>query len=144
MTHYSAFTRNPSLIGFDSLFKHLETVGQREQSYPPYNIIKTDEDSFDIELAVAGYSEADIDIEVNQSVLNITGTTPEKEDVREYMHKGISARKFKQTFTLAQYVEVEGADFVNGILSIHLARKIPDEKKPRKIAISSPQLLLEE
>lgn len=144
MTNLNAFRTHPSFIGFDSLFRQLENSVDRSTNYPPYNIIlEEDENKFRIEMAVAGFSNSEIDIQLENQVLTIHGEPLQKEGM-SYVHKGISSRKFKQSFNLAQYVEVESAALVNGILTIYLERRIPDEKKPRKIAISSPQLLLEE
>lgn len=146
MTHLNAFRAHPSFIGFDRLFRDLETSSDKAANYPPYNIVYFDDkDKFNIEVAIAGFSMEDIDIELRDQVLTITGSPVHAED-RNYVHKGISSRKFKHSFNLAQYVEVKSANLANGILTIHLARELPDEKKPRKIAIEteSPQLLIED
>ena len=129
-------------IGFDNLFEELLRVNaqQANTNYPPYNIIKNDEDHFMIELAVAGFREGDISITVEKNILIIKGEQTqdldELEKEVEYVHRGISARNFTRTFTLADYVEVVSAKAENGILMINLERKVPEEQKPKTIAIA--------
>jgi len=143
MTHFGTLRTHPSFIGFDKLFNQLENSNMRQNNYPPYNIVwDNDKDKFNIEIAIAGFNMDEIDIELREQILTITGT-PKESVERNYVHKGISSRKFKHAFNLAQYVEVKSAELINGVLTIHLARELPDEKKPRKITISSPELLLE-
>lgn len=128
--------QDPFFIGFDKLFNKLaaSTPGQT-QNYPPYNIIKTDENSYELELAIAGFSDDELDIELKDGVLVVEGR---KEDYQKnYVHKGISARAFRRTFTLADTIVVNGANLANGILTIKLENIIPEEKKPRKIPIGS-------
>lgn len=126
-------------IGFDTIFDELQRVTSlnRDNNYPPYNIVKYSEDNFTIELAVAGFREGDINIQVEKNQLSIEGE--QKTDIDnpvEYLHRGISARSFVRTFTLADHVEVVGAEVANGILSVNLERKIPEEQKPKKIAVN--------
>lgn len=126
-------------IGFDTIFDELQRVTSlnRDSNYPPYNVIKHTEDNFTIELAVAGFKDGDVTIEVEKNQLTIEGE--QKTDIDnpvEYLHRGISARNFVRTFTLADHVEVTGAEVANGILSVNLERKIPEEQKPKKIAIN--------
>jgi len=129
-------------IGFDNIFDELMRVSaqQTNQNYPPYNIVKHNDDKFVIELAVAGFREGDIGITVDKNVLTIEGqqieSLEELAQQYEYVHRGISSRNFTRTFTLADHVEVIGAKSENGILSITLERKVPDELKPKKIAIT--------
>ena len=103
-------------------------------SYPPYNIIKVDEDDYTIEMAVAGFSKNDIEIVQQEQTLTIEGKK-DKEDTSNYVHRGIAARNFKHTFALADYVEVESAKFTDGILSVKIKREVPEEKKPRTITV---------
>jgi molecular chaperone IbpA len=103
-------------------------------SYPPYNIIKVDEDDYTIEMAVAGFSKNDIEIVQQEQTLTIEGKK-DKEDTSNYVHRGIAARDFKHTFALADYVEVESAKFTDGILSVKIKREVPEEKKPRTITV---------
>lgn len=128
-------TYRPWGIGFDQLFQEFDSI-QKENTtvYPPHNVVKLTEDSYVIELAVAGFSEPELDIETIENSLVITGEKSDK-DEREYAHKGISARKFTRRFTLAEHVVVSGASLQNGILSISLEKQVPEEKKPRKIII---------
>lgn len=129
-------------IGFDSIFDELSRVNQQQANtnYPPYNIVKHSEDEFAIELAVAGFREGDINITLEKNILTIKGEQAvdleELDKEVEYVHRGISARAFTRTFTLADHVEVVGARAENGILRIDLERKIPEEQKPKTIAIA--------
>lgn len=123
-------------IGFDNMFDELMRMNsQQSLNYPPYNIVKNTEDSFDIEVAVSGFSEGEIEVNLDNRVLTIKGQ--KKEDlVAEYLHKGISTRDFVREFTLAEHVEVLNASQKDGILTIQLERIVPEEKKPKSIAIS--------
>jgi molecular chaperone IbpA len=125
-------------IGFDSVIDELLRVTSHQTTnYPPHNVIKTGEDTVTIEVAVAGFNEGEINVTVDNRILTVHGSKERVENIgQEYLHRGISSRDFKQDFTLAEYVEVVGAVVKNGILVIHLERKIPEEKKPRSIAIS--------
>jgi len=129
-------TYAPFGIGFDRLFNEFDLI-QKENSnvYPPHNVVKLSDDSYVIELAVAGFSQAELNIETIENSLVVTGEKAEK-DEREYSHKGISARKFTRRFTLAEYVIVNEATLKDGILSILLKKVIPEEKKPRVIKIN--------
>ena len=128
-------------VGFDNIFDEILRVSaqQTNQNYPPYNIVKHGEDTFVIELAVAGFNEGDITITVDKKVLIIEGqkfdTSKELETDVEYIHRGISSRNFTRTFTLADHVEVVDASSKNGILSITLERHIPEELKPKTVEI---------
>ena len=123
-------------IGFDNMFDELMRMNsQQSLNYPPYNIVKNTEDSFDIEVAVSGFSEGEIEVNLDNRVLTIKGQ--KKEDlVAEYLHKGISTRDFVREFTLAEHVEVLHASQKDGILTIQLERIVPEEKKPKAIAIN--------
>jgi molecular chaperone IbpA len=129
-------------IGFDSILDELMRVNaqQTNTNYPPYNIVKHSEDAFAIELAVAGFREGDINITLEKNVLTIKGeqtvSLDELEKDVEYVHRGISARNFDRIFTLADYVEVIGAKAENGILTIELERQVPEEQKPKTVAIT--------
>ena len=129
-------------IGFDSLFDDLMRVSnlQSNSNYPPHNVIKTGDDTVTIEVAVAGFAEGEINIALEKRLLTITGAraaTEDKEDeVYEYLHRGISSRDFKHTFTLAEHVEVKSAAIRDGILAVELEREIPEEAKPKTIAIT--------
>lgn len=125
-------------IGFDAMLDELmRAAGSQTQSnYPPHNVIKTGDDTVLIEVAVAGFDEGEISITVENNTLHITGEQLRAEDASwEYYHRGLSRRNFKQKFTLAEHVEVINATVRNGILSVYLERKLPEEKKPKNIAI---------
>jgi len=128
-------TYAPFGIGFDQLFQEFSHIHKENTNvYPPHNVVKLSDDSYVIELAVAGFGIKELNIEAIENSLVITGEQQEK-DEREYCHKGISARKFTRRFTLAEYVFVKEASLQNGILSIVLEKVIPEEKKPRIIKI---------
>ena len=123
-------------IGFDNMFDELMRMNsQQSLNYPPYNIVKISEDAFDIEVAVAGFSEGEVEIKLDNRLLTIKGSK-EAETASEYLHKGISNRDFYREFTLAEHVEVSSARQKDGILTINLVRIIPEEKKPKTIAIT--------
>ena len=116
-------------------------IDQIEQTnYPPHNIYRTSEDDFHIEIATAGFSSEEIDISVEKSELKVTGTKPEntEEEGRTFLHRGIGLRNFRRSYRLGEYVVVQGAEMSDGILTIHLTRELPDEAKPRKVDISTP------
>jgi molecular chaperone IbpA len=129
-----------STVGFDRLADMLASVSQLDTgvSYPPYNIQRTDENHYRISLAVAGFAEKDLDVEVKEGVLTVQGKreaekpTPE----RHYLYQGIAGRSFERRFQLAENVEVRGARLENGLLHIDLERVVPEEKKPRRITIN--------
>jgi molecular chaperone IbpA len=123
-------------IGFDNMFDELMRMNsQQSLNYPPYNIVKNTEDSFDIEVAVSGFSEGEIEVNLDNRVLTIKGQKNE-DLVAEYLHKGISTRDFVREFTLAEHVEVIHASQKDGILTINLERIVPEDKKPKSIAIT--------
>lgn len=130
-----------STIGFDRLFNELfDSVGKLDGSgYPPYNIELADESHYRITLAVAGFAEEDLDIEVIEQTLTIKGNRSESEEDqnRQFLHQGIAGRAFERRFQLADHVRVTGAQLHNGLLNIELQREIPEAKKPRKIEIAN-------
>ena len=126
-----------STVGFDRLFDMLADDGFRvssEQNYPPYNIERTGEDSYEITLALAGFTADEITVHVEHNVLTVEGRKAEKPG-HHYLYQGISARAFRRQFNLADYVEAVGATFENGLLQIKLLREIPEAMKPRRIDI---------
>lgn len=127
------FFNDPFFIGFNHTLNRLNDIHSANQSYPPYNVIKLDEDSYQVELAVAGFSKKDIDISVENATLIIKGEIGERED--QFLHKGIAARKFTRSFALGEYMEVIGAEFQDGMLRINVDRIVPEDKKPRTIKI---------
>ena len=127
-----------STIGFDRLFDLAEIANRAggDDNYPPYNIERLAEDRYQIALAVAGFSPDAISVTAEQNVLTIEGDKLEQAE-REYLYQGISTRRFKRQFSLADYVQVKSAAFDNGLLKIELAREIPEAMKPRRIAINA-------
>lgn len=124
-------------VGFDNMFDELMRSSQANTNYPPYNIVKHSEDNFAIELAVAGFKDGEITITTERNQLVVKGEQViELGEGVEYLHRGISARNFQRTWTLADHVEVVGAKSEHGILTISLERKIPEEQKPKTIAIN--------
>ena len=129
-----------STVGFDRLFTMLDSSRQPDggQTYPPYNIERTGEDAYRISMAVAGFSEDEISIEAHRNVLTVKGERKEEgtDEGTEVLYRGIAARAFERRFQLADHVEVTGAALKNGLLHVDLKRNIPEEMKPRKIAIA--------
>lgn len=127
-----------STVGFDRLFDLLDSATKSDQSagYPPYNIERTGETDYRITLAVAGFSEADLDIEVKENALTVKGSRADAADGRTFLHQGIAGRAFERRFQLAEHVKVAGASLENGLLNIDLVKEIPEEAKPRKIDIA--------
>lgn len=146
MTLYNSLLPRSGFIGFDRLFDELEkNLNSQPSTYPPYNLVKVNDDNFRIELAVAGFKDEDIDITLDNGTLTIKSVAESKaeEDVK-YIHRGIAKRKFYREFTLADYVEVDSAEIQNGVLVVSLVKNIPEEKKPKKIQIGSKSQLLNE
>jgi len=127
-----------STVGFDRMQRLMETASRNEEAsgYPPYNIEKLEENAYRITMAVAGFSEDDLDIEVRDGVLFVTGKQPEPAEERSFLYRGIAGRAFRRSFQLAAHVKVQGASLENGLLHIVLAREVPEAMKPRKIAIN--------
>ncbi|HEY0566673.1 MAG TPA: Hsp20 family protein [Xanthobacteraceae bacterium] len=130
-----------STVGFDRLFNLLDQVGGFEStpSYPPYNIERTGENNYRITVAVAGFTEPEISIEVKENTLKIRGEKQlrEGENASEVLYQGIAARAFERVFQLADFVQVKGAALENGLLHVELVREIPEAKKPRSIPITN-------
>lgn len=129
-----------TIVGFDRLADMIDTAAKQEPAggYPPYNIEQLGEHEYRIELAVAGFSEDDLDIQVQENVLTVAGKRIPVEDAegRNFLHRGIAERSFERRFHLADNVEVRDAELKNGLLAVRLERQIPEEKKPRQIAIN--------
>jgi molecular chaperone IbpA len=127
-------------IGFDQIADLLDRVSTHQggqSSYPPYNIEKTEEDGYRISIAAAGFSEADLEIEVKENTLNVSAQKPKAEDKRTYLHRGISTRAFERQFHLADHVRAVGASYEDGMLHIELICEVPEALKPRRIQIQS-------
>ena len=130
-----------STVGFDRLFGMLDSLGNFDgaaPTYPPYNIERTGENAYRVTLAVAGFGESDINIEVKEGTLTVTGEKQEaaEGEGKEVLYRGIAARSFERRFQLADHVEVRGATLENGLLHVDLVREIPEAMKPRTIAIN--------
>jgi molecular chaperone IbpA len=137
LTRFDTAALNRALIGFDSLFNDAERrfANQIQTNYPPYNVLKHDDDHFEIEVAVAGFDKEDISIEVDQNHLTIKGERLKDDDTSKYLHRGLAARDFERSFTLADHIIVGDAELTNGILRVKLTREVPEALKPRLIAI---------
>jgi molecular chaperone IbpA len=133
---YSPFFR--STVGFDHLFNLLESA-DTAQGYPPYNIERRDENNYRVTVAVAGFADRDLNVEVSDGVLTVTGKR-DNAAAPAYLHQGIAGRAFERKFQLAEHVEVKGAKLENGLLHIDLERIVPEAKKPRRITINAPEL----
>ena len=132
----------PFSVGFDSIFdefdRMLESTERYNTNYPPYNIHRVDENNYKIEVALAGYSKEDIEIELKESNLTVRNKQKEKvvnENGNGVIHKGISTRQFERSFTISEDIKVKDAELQNGLLTIDLERIIPEEKKARLISI---------
>jgi molecular chaperone IbpA len=128
--------KDPFFIGFNRELDRLSNIHREatHQSYPPYNLVKVDEDTYKLSLAVAGFSKPEIEVSVDNGTLIVKGEKAE-ETSEEVLHKGIAARKFTRTFALGEYMEVDRAEMADGILNIFVERNIPEEKKPKTIKI---------
>ena len=133
-----------SVVGFDRLASLLETAAADSATgYPPYNIERTDENAYRIEIAVAGFRPEELEVEVKENLLTVQGRKAANDEGRQYLHRGLAERNFERRFQLADYVVVKSADLVNGLLSIDLERELPEALKPRRIEIGSGQPLIE-
>ena len=128
--------KDPFFIGFNRELERLNTVHNlaTRQAYPPYDILKLDEDTYRLSLAVAGFSKTDINVSVDNGTLIIKGEIAEVTDV-EVVHKGIAARKFTRTFALGEYMEVSNAELKDGMLTVNIVRVVPEDKKPKVIKV---------
>ena len=127
-----------SSVGFDRLFDMLENSNFSGENYPPFDLIKLDDNRYRIEVAVAGFRRDEIDITSQQNQLLISGQKSEDE-ASNYVHRGIANRSFERRFALADHIQVRGADLKDGMLSIELVREVPEAMKPRKIEIGGTQ-----
>lgn len=127
-------------VGFDQMADMMDRIltdTASTPSYPPYNIEKTADDAWRISIAVAGFTEDDLSVELRENALIVSAKKAEDKDERVYLHRGIANRAFERRFTLADHVRVSGASHVNGMLNIDLVREVPEALKPRRIEISS-------
>ncbi|MFZ9834463.1 MAG: Hsp20 family protein [Holophagaceae bacterium] len=143
MTEYKLFNQiRPFSVGFDHLFTHFEhmldtasAMSDSRLNFPPYNIVKTGDYTYDIEVALAGFSKNDIEVKVEENTLSVMSLG--KNDDKNLLHRGISKRSFNRTFTIADDIVVKSAELKDGLLRVQLERVIPEEKKPRIIEINA-------
>ena len=129
--------KDPFFIGFDralDTWSHAQTVSSAT-NYPPYNVIKVDEDNFVVELAVAGFSKTDIDVSTADGKLTVKGELTAEDNDSKFIHRGIAARKFTREWALGEYMEVKAAELKDGMLKIDIVRILPEEKKPKTIKV---------
>lgn len=128
-----------SIVGFDRMASQIEFAARQDVSagWPPYNIENTGQDAYRIELAVAGFAPEDLEIELKEGLLTVTGRKAEANGERKFLHRGIAERGFERRFQLADHVRVVGADLQHGLLVIDLVREVPEALKPRKIPIGA-------
>ena len=139
MTGVKSLFPRSSFVGFDHLLAELDHVARHaNDSYPPHNILRTGETEYLIELAVAGFSREELSIEVKDRTLTVMGEHIAKG--REYIHRGISTKKFKRTFRLSEHVNVNGADFQDGVLAIGLKYVVPESMRPRIVPIGKNEV----
>jgi molecular chaperone IbpA len=140
MRHFDLTPLYRSTVGFDRIGSLLDTLNAFEgdtPSYPPYNIERVSENAYRISMAVAGFSESDLDIEVKENTLTIRGEKRAEQENSTFLHRGIAARSFERRFQLADYVMVKGAALENGLLHVDLERELPEAMKPRTIEIAT-------
>jgi molecular chaperone IbpA len=139
---YSPFYR--ATVGFDRVFDLLDSVAANTNSngYPPYNIEKAGDDAYRIVMAVAGFADSELNVTQKENELLVTGQAAPAQDEKQYLYRGIAGRNFERRFQLADHVKVEGAKLANGLLTIELRRVIPEEKKPRTIAVETAKAAL--
>jgi len=137
LTRFDTTALNRALVGFDRIFDNFESrfANQINQNYPPYNIIKTGDNSYIVEIAVAGFTTDEITVEVDQDQLIVSGRKSEQETESAYLHRGLAYRDFERRYTLAEHMEVIKAETKNGLLMIEIERKVPEALLPRKIEV---------
>ena len=144
MTSYDLTPLFRTGVGFDRMARLMDaalSMDRPQRTWPPYNIVRSGEDTYRISLAVAGFDEGDLSIQTHQGRLVVTGRTQDTADEVEFLHRGIAGRSFERTFQLADHIRVDGARLENGLLHIDLVRELPEALKPRTIAIDhTPRL----
>ena len=140
MTNLSIFNQlRPFSVGFDDMFDHFDSmVSMAPSNYPPYNIVKTDNNNYNVEIALAGFSKKDITVEVENGILTIESVkdkSDKEEDTLGVLHKGISKRYFKKQFTIAKDVKVNGAELKDGLLKVSMEKIIPEARKLKQITV---------
>lgn len=141
LARFDTSALNRALLGFDDLFNNFEQrfANQIKNNYPPYNILKRDEDSYELQIAVTGFDPADIVVEIDQNQLIVKGSKVDSdaESNVEYLYQGLASRDFIRTWTLAEHMEVEKGSIKNGVLTIGIKRVIPESLKPRVLSITA-------
>ncbi len=140
MRHFDLTPFYRSTIGFDRLVDRLDAAGGLDadaNGFPPYNIERLGENEYRISMAVAGFGETDVNIEVKETTLTVSGAQKPAEKKADFLHHGIAGRSFERRFQLAEHVEVSGAELKDGLLHIDLVRNLPERMKPRQISIST-------
>ena len=140
MRTYNLTSLFPHTVGFehfDKLFDMANRAAARDHSYPPYNIAKVGDDQYRITMAVAGFGEDDLEIVTQENQLTVRGRIAEPKEQVQYLHRGIATRAFEHSFQLADFVRVNGASLVNGLLDIELVREVPEAKKPQTIKVEA-------
>jgi molecular chaperone IbpA len=128
-----------SVVGFDRLADLLDSASSEAASgYPPYNIERTGENTYRVEIAVAGFKAEDLNLEVKENLLTVQGRKAASDEAKRYLHRGLAERNFERRFQLADFVVVQDAQLANGLLSISLKRELPEALKPRRIEIGTP------
>jgi molecular chaperone IbpA len=140
LTRFDTSALNRALLGFDDLFNNFEQrfANQINTSYPPYNILKHDENNYEIEVAVTGFLPEEISVEIDQNQLIVKGQRSREETVdAKYLHRGLAARDFTRTWTLAEHMEVGEGRIKNGVLTVELKRVVPESLKPRVLKLKA-------
>lgn len=141
LTRFDTSSLSRALVGFDTLFNDIETryANQVNNNYPPYNIIKHSDDDYEIQIAVSGFEESEVTVEIDQRQLIIKGKHDERgdHDQPQYLHRGLATRDFVRVFTLAEYMEVSEGCIKNGVLKINIKRVVPEALKPRLLQLRS-------
>jgi len=134
---------NRATVGFDKIFLDLERqfANSNTSSYPPYNVAELSDNEWMISVAVAGFGQDNLDITLDKNLLTVEGIAPKGDEDVKYLHKGIGGRNFRRAFTLADHIEVANAHLELGVLNIHLVRRVPEELQPKKIAITTTELI---
>jgi len=138
MRNYDLSPLFRSTVGFDRLARLVDTATRADEpAYPPYNIEKLSDEAYRVTMAVAGFTQDEIDITVHENTLTVTGHAKSEAAAKQYLHRGIARRAFERRFQLADHIKVNGAQLVNGLLDIELVRQVPEALKPRKIDIAA-------
>lgn len=140
LARFDTSALNKALLGFDEIFNNFEQrfATQINNNYPPYNVLKKDENSYELEVAVTGFTPEEVTVEINQNQLIVKGERKREEDTGlQYLHRGLATRDFTRTWTLAEHMEVDQGSIKNGVLRIPIKRVIPEALKPRVLKITA-------